>query len=429
MKLTAHSCSHLIRPHGQRIVCSGHRSQFPISTILLLGLVLFVAGCASQPFTPQSVSSAPYLERGVTQTEGPLRVTAAVPDEGETRDLFGIDLYEQGIQPIWLEVENTGDHRVRLALWSVDPDYFSPIEVAYMNRGGYSKAGKADMERWFYENRMGRRVQPGETRSGFVYTHLMQGTKGFNLDIYSNLQGYYFTFFVPIPGITADYMEVDFEGLYAEAEVQVLDEDGLRQALQDEVCCSTDETGTRTGDPFNMVLIGTGVSIRRGLMRAGWHETPAGSPDTAVARTHRYRGRQPDGTFHKTRPDGSELKELRLWLTPLQLGEQLVLIGQVSNGLKRTGRETEFVDYRIDPDLDDARIYLVQDFWYGQSLAQVGHVTGAERAPIESPHQNFSGQPYFTDGLRAVLLLSEDPIAMDDATAFDWEQLVDYRAR
>ena len=75
---------------------------------------------------------------------------------------------------------------------------------------------------------------------------------------------------MPIPGFTADYMEVDFEGLHAADEMRALDADGLREALDDMPCCSTDASGTGTGDPINVALVGTGLAVRRALLRAGW---------------------------------------------------------------------------------------------------------------------------------------------------------------
>jgi hypothetical protein len=35
------------------------------------------------------------------------------------------------------------------------------------------------------------------------------------------------------------------------------------------------------------------------------------------------------------------------------------------------------------------------------------------------------GDDYFTDGLRAVLLVSEDPVAMDETEIVIWESLFD----
>ncbi len=352
-------------------------------------------------------------------------MTAAVPGAEETISLIGLNLYSQGIQPVWLQAENRGEEPVRVALWSVDEAYFSPIEVAWKNRKTFSNEGRAAMERWFYENQMPRRIPPGETRSGFVFTHISSGTKAFNVDVFASYRAFSFTFFVPIPGFRADYMDVKFQSLYGEDEVQELDIDSLRSAIEAHPCCSTDESGTGVGDPFNVVLVGSPLAVRRSLLRAGWQETAADSSATALARTHRYRGRQPDGTFHKSRPDGQERKELRLWLSPIRFGDDLVWIAQVSYDMSGAIGPKAFEKYRIDPDIDDARMFILQNFWYSQSLARMGRVGGIPSTTIDAPHRNFNGSEYFTNGQRIVLFVSESSVALDEIILLQWRKLDD----
>lgn len=373
-----------------------------------------------RPYVPADVASASFMDRKMTQETAAVRVTVAVPDAGETDALFGLPLYDQGVQPVWLEVENTGSERVRLSVWSIDPDYYSPLEVAWMNSGGYSKEGKAAMERWFYDHSVERRIPPGESRSGFVYTHFKPGTKGFNVDVISAaLDSHSFTFFVPMPGFTADYMAVDFQGMYTEDELVALDVDGLREAVEDLPCCSTDASGTIEGVPFNVALIGTGTAVRRALLRANWQETELGAADTEVARRQHYRGRPPDGTFLKTRTDGSERKELRLWLTPLRVGADRVWLGQTGTIVGDARRKATRT--LVAPDVDAPSIYLTQEFWYSQSLQRVGFVKA--RDPASVPGETATGWNYVWSGLRGVLWLSEDPIGLDEVVNMNWEQM------
>jgi hypothetical protein len=392
---------------------------------LTLGLasIILVSGCAGKSFVAPAADSATFIERGETQTQGTIRVTAAVPGAEETESIIGLDLYSQGVQPVWLTVTNTGEKPARAALVSVDDEYYSPLEVAWINRDPYSKEGRVDMERWFYEHQMPRRIPPGETRSGFVLTHLTGGTKGFNFDVYTADGSANFTFFIPVPGFKADYMEVDFKSLYTLDEIQALDEDGLKQALADLSCCSTDETGNAEGDPFNVAMVGSALALRRALLRGGWQETAANSPDTALARTHRYKGRKPDGTFHKSRPDGSARKELRLWLSPMLVDDQRLWFCQVSYDMGGKAGTTSFEDYRIDPDIDDARMFIMQNFWYNQSLAKFGFVAGGPLSDINTPKRNFHGSEYFTDGMRVIMFVSEGPIALDDTVLLNWSRL------
>lgn len=396
------------------------RHHTPLLAILI-ALFLHLGGCANAPFVAQPVEQAPFMARAVEQSDQTVRVLAAVPNASETKDLIGLDLYARGIQPVWFQVTNLGTTRVRTAPHSVDPEYFSPMEVAWKFRSQLSKQGRADMEHWFYENQLPRRIPAGTTRSGFVFTHLAPGSKGFNLDVYASERSFNFTFFIRMPGFVADYMDVDFDNLYRNDELRIVDLEGLRTALEALPCCSVDESGRGIGDPVNVVLVGSRIAVRRSLLRGGWQETSLNDPKTAVARTHRLFGRRPDGTFHKTRPDGSERKELRLWAPPILLGDTPVWAGQISYELSGTFGARAATNYQIDPDIDDARMYLLQNFWYAQSLARMGFVKGIQPSTIDAPARDFDGSEYFTDGLRVVLFLSEDPVAMDEVDLLAWE--------
>jgi hypothetical protein len=389
-----------------------------LRTAVLITVLMALAACAGYEAT--NIDQDVYRQRALTQIQGPITISAAVPDAGETEQITGLDLYDQGIQPIWLEVTNSSNTPVRVSLWSIDSNYFSPIEVAYMNRGGLSDEGEADMQRWFYENRLQRFAAPGETLSGFVYTHLVKGTKGFNLDIFADRQAYNFTFFVPVPGFTADYMQVDFDSLYTEAEFLLLDQEDVMafyQVLENEVaCCSTDPSGKKMGEPFNLVLVGSGLAVRRSLLRGDWQENSVDDPSTERARNNRFQGRAPDGIFHKYRSDGGERKELRIWLAPGKIGGENVWLAQISYDISARGGENKDAAYELDPDIDTARRFAVQNFWYSQSIARFGMTGGGSVASIDAPKTNFNGEEYFSDGLRAVMWLSETPVAMDETS-------------
>ncbi|HEX5764710.1 MAG TPA: LssY C-terminal domain-containing protein [Woeseiaceae bacterium] len=387
-------------------------------------LSMALSACGGKAFLAETPESASFLERRMTQQEGPVTVAVAVPDAAETEALTGLPLYDQGIQPVWVEVTNDGPGQVRLSVASIDPEYYSPHEVAWMNRRGYSDEARAGMERWFYTNAIRRHVPPGESRSGFVFTRLAAGTKGFNVDVISQeLTSYNFTFFVKMPGFTADYMDVDFKNLYEQDEFIEIAAEELPDTIRRERCCGTDETGTMQGDPFNAVIVSTPLALRRALLRAGWQETAIDSPDTAVARMQHYRGRRPDGTFIKIRPDGTERKEARIWYTPFVSDGEPVWAVQVLYNLSSSGRAAG--EQRVDPDLDEARNFFLQDLWYSQSLRQGTFIKAYDAVPAEKPAATFTGSTYFTTGYRAVAWLSEEPVAMDNTVLLNWGQFGD----
>lgn len=394
------------------------RTRACTTALTCIGLAL--AGCATPDFRPSLIEAQGFSKRLVTQTGADMTVSAAVVGPEEAISLLGIDLYGQDIQPIWLRVENSGTAPARVALASIDDEYFSPLEVAWMSRRSFKKKDRPALERWIYEHRLPRRIPAGELRSGLVFVHESPGTKGFNVDIHSGTAAESFTFFLPLPGFVPDFMNVDFRTVYSDDDVRIVELDELRHALESLACCSFDPSGAYTGDPLNIALVGTGIAVRRALLRAGWTETAKESSATALARTHHFEGRPPDGTFHKLRPGGPERRELRLWLAPVRVAEVPVWIGQASSYLPADSTIDDFDDYEIDPDVDGTRMFVVQDLWYGQSLSALAHVHGAPSATVEMPAQNFHGARYVTDGRRAVLVVSEEPVGMDETVLMQW---------
>jgi len=391
---------------------------------------LLAAGCASQPYTGTEVGSASFLDRKVTLTEGELRVDAAAPDAGETLALTGLDLYEQGIQPVWIRVENRGEVPARVVTWSVDRTYFSPIEVAYMNRKPYSDEGYASLERWFHENALPRSIPAGESREGLVFTHLKPGTKGFNLVVLTAGETNNFTFFLPMPGFVPDFMTVDFETLYAPAEIRDVDRPGLKSILENELsCCVTDATGELTGGPLNVALVGTGRAVRRAMLRGDWLETSAAEDVAVKARTQHFRGRKPDAIFSQQRGDGNERIQLHLWLAPWRVDGEPVWVGQVYYFTAEKSvlgfvdsdvfRDSELLSYfaaeSVQADVDSAQRFLFQNLWYNGSLRLSGFTQGVGAATVENPASGFGGVAWFTRGLRLVAFLSEEPVALDEA--------------
>ncbi|MGD9033908.1 MAG: hypothetical protein PVH02_14650, partial [Desulfobacteraceae bacterium] len=199
--------------------------------LLPLIFILSVSGCAT--FNPRPEEEVAFRERAQTKVEGNVQVTAAVPSAEESKRLFGVDMYKRGVQPIWLEIENKDEEPVYFLPIGLDPNYFSPIEAAYVNHFGFKTSANEEMNRFFYEQRKGIRVDPAGIRSGFVYTPVDKGTKAFNVDLMGEDQEIRtFIFFINVPGIRADYQQVDFEVLYTKDQVVSYDEAGLRKALE-----------------------------------------------------------------------------------------------------------------------------------------------------------------------------------------------------
>ncbi|MBW2232011.1 MAG: LssY C-terminal domain-containing protein [Deltaproteobacteria bacterium] len=382
---------------------------------LLVGLV--EAGCATRSFDPVPLERTALLERVRVQSDGFVRVRAGVPGPDETRAIFSAALYDRGIQPVWIEVSNRGQVPLRFAPAGMDRQYFSPFEVAYIHRGGFSKADRERMERFLHASAMPRQVPSGQMRAGFVFTHVREGTKGFNVDLYAvDGTAYGFSFFIDVPGFEPDHAAVDFDALYAANQLKNVSAEDLRAQLLELGCCTSGQRTGEDGLPINAVLIAPGIDLLHALLRAGWQETVRKPPAWRVTAQANWDGRPPDAVFRMPRSKAGDRSELRLWLTPLQVEGTAVWIAQITHYVK------DFLQLSsLDPDVDDARNYLLQSFWYGQGLRQYAWVAGGSAAPIDQPKRSVWGPAYFTDGYRLVLWLSGPPVGMADTRYVEWD--------
>ncbi len=411
----------------------------PLTTLwlrLLVICILVISGCAS--FQPRPMDEVPFKNRAQTQQEGNVRVTAAVLSAKESKEVFDLSLYKQDIQPIWLEIENKSKVPVWFLPTSVDREYFSPLEVALANHFSYSETTNKEMNRYFYERRIGSYVAPGSVMSGFIFTHLDEGTKAFNVVVLTeDHKAKTFTFFIPVPGIKTDHSQVDWDNLYPKDEIVTLDEEGLRKALENLPCCVTGKDGTENGDPLNIVVIGDLDDVYYAFLRAGWDETEtiyrASAIKTGISFIFggRYRyspvsplyvfGRSQDIALQKARETIHERNHLRLYLTPMIFEGKPVFIGQISRDIGVRFTSKTIVTHKIDPHVDETRSYLVQDLAYSQGLIKLAYVKGVGAAPLAEPRGNLTGDPYFTDGYRVVLWVSGEPVSFEEIEYVNWE--------
>ena len=105
----------------------------------------------------------------------------------------------------------------------------------------------------------------------------------------------------------------------------------------------------------------------------------------------------------------------------MRLNSQPVWIGQISRDIGVRFTKRTITTHKIDPDVDEARNYLLQDLWYAQSLGRYAFVKGNSEAPRTEPRSNLTGDPYFSDGLRAVMWVSGDPVDMEEVEFLEWE--------
>jgi len=403
-----------------------------LAVVLVLTLL---GGCASG-FDFRPAETVPFRQRSVTQEKDGVLVTAAVPDKKETRELFGMNLYKQGVQPVWIEIENRTEAPVGFLPFGVDADYHTPLEIAGLGR---NEKQRREAEQHFFKNSVNLWIAPGDTRSGFVFTNVDEGTKAFNVDLFNGDRDWNFTFFVPVPGLAIDHHEVDFYTLYPEQDfVHYTSEnrDEFIAALQALPCCVVDAKGENTGDPLNLVIIAKTRDIYYAVIRSGWDETETVTTTSGwktamsflTGGAYRYSpvsslylfGRKQDVAVQRIRENIHERNHFRLWLAPMTYNGELVWVGQISRDIGVRFTTKTITTHKIDPDVDEAREFLVENFAYNQVLSKFAYVGGVGAAPIDAPRANLTGDPWFTDGLRVVLWVGSDLTDIGDIRYLDW---------
>jgi hypothetical protein len=389
------------------------RLRVGFSFVIYVTLALLLSGCATQSYHYESTSSFPIRDRAKSETKGQITISASVPGKAEAQAIFGIPIYDRGIQPVWLNIENNSEERVRFAPTGVDPDYFSPLEVAYMHRKGYTKEARRQMNERFYRSAMPRHIPAGESRSGYVFTHASTGTKAFNVDIFSGGVDESFAFFITVPGFVPDHQSIEFDKLYDRSEIHDYDFAGLRTGLEDLPRFSTDQSGEQQGLPLGIVIVAPGIDVLKALLRAGWNESPKIRDEDQLAKANFLFGRIPDAVFRNQGSGARDRNELNLWLAPMLIEGKEVWLAQIVHFIgQRTQLEQAVFGARIDPDVDEGRSYLLQNVWYAQGLEQVGWMAGSGSVSIESARYDFNSLEYFTDGYRLVIWLSGEPVSL-----------------
>jgi hypothetical protein len=390
-------------------------------------------GCASG-FNPKPVDTVPFLERAETQIEAGVRVTTAVPSASETNELFGISLYRKRIQPVWLEIENKTDASVTFLPVGLDRDYHSPIEVASLMR---KEKTRAQAEQYFFKSGVDMEIKPGETRSGFIFTNLDEGTKAFNVDILGDDVAWQFTFFVQVPGLAADHHNVDTAALYTDEEIShFTGDEAFMAALAELPCCTVDAKASDHGDPLNLVIIGQPIDIFYAVIRAGWDETEAVSAASGFKTVvsffsggaYRYSpvsslylfGRRQDIALQQIRTNIHERNHFRLWRAPMTFDGEPVWIGQISRDIGVRFAKKTITTHKIDADVDETREFLLENLAYNHVLERYAYVGGVGEAAIDSPRHNLTGDPYFTDGLRLVMWVASEPTDLQSIGYKDW---------
>jgi hypothetical protein len=388
-----------------------------------------------------------FIQRAQTRCENQVTATVAVPSDRESERIFGVRLARHRVQAVWVEVANGGAEPLWLDRVQLDPDYYTPLEAAHLSHFRMAtrlvafgvlgwmflpllplvplkllsaRAANLRMSRVFSDvNFPTGVIGQGEKFGGFIFTRLDEGVKRIDLRMIGRSHAINFAFTVDVPGLVLAHPPDEVE---AAGEAEELNEDSLRAWIEQQPRATSNARATLEGDPLNLVIIGDRASIQECL--GTWDETEsitlATSWKTAKAflleSQYRYSpvsplylgGRQQDFALQRARMSLNQRLHLRLWGTKIRFEGQPVWIGQVSRdiGVRFTPKTWNLTTHQIDPNVDEARDYVLDDLIASRRVARLGFVPGVQPALVTAPRRNLTGDPYFTDGMRAFAILS-----------------------
>lgn len=372
--------------------------------VLALSFALFVSACAS--FNPVPLEQLAFRERLQTEEQDELRVSVAVLSREEAKQAFGVNLEKRGIQPVWLEIDNTTDKNFWFMMSGLDPNYFSAHEAAYMNHIRFGGEKNKQMDAYFSGLGIDQLLLAGDTAKGFAFTNETVGTKQVRVRLYSDRDVRTFEFFVSVPGATSEWDAKDLQVIADQANIDIETDDYLREVLRGLPCCTQRQNGTGEGDPLNVVMIG-GVPTLKAFIKTGWDETKFQQDFRSAFGAAYLYGRPPDVQFQKARRRVDSVNLVQLWITPYRYRGELVLVGSV-------GRS-------IDPDVDEAAQYVIEDLATAGLVARFGIVDGVGAVSRDAPRRNFANAPYWTEGNRSVIEVATTPVELNDIDLFPWE--------
>ena len=410
-----------------------------IVTVLIVVEVFGTTTSAAQ----DSRSQAAYIARARSGTQGEVRVSAAALSAYESAAAFGSPLADKLIQPVWIEVENNEDVPYWLMFAGLDPNFFHASEAAEAMGLRGSSRNLEELDRRFSKLAFRNPVPPGGTVSGFVLTNLHEGVKLLQIDLFADRRSRSFSLLAPVPGLRTDYKESGvFDRDYVAPganEINFTIDSEFTAALEALPCCATNKDGSRNADPLNLVIIGGIEDAFPALLRRGWSPTEVtwkGSlmrmlrsamsreryPYAPISNLYLF-GRPQDIALQKARDNIHQRNHLRLWRSPMLYHGKPVWIGQISRdiGSRLTTHSSTFTTHKIDPDVDEAARALLEDLVYSQGLRAIGLVKGVGAAPKSAPRENLTTDPYYTAGMRSVLLFDSTPTSLTQIEVLPWQ--------
>jgi hypothetical protein len=417
------------------------------------------AGAAEGPQAPLSITEVRDVQ---SRAVGDVIVSVAILTDEQARQAFGVDFKRHELQALWMSVRNGSPRRLWFIRNRLDPDFYSAAEAALLTQGDVRGESKDALRQRFRDASMRALLLPGMITEGYVFLPRVEGGRYVDIRLQADAHTdrtveeesatrsggsttampweLRFEFALPLPDGDFDYERLDPGRTYAGQALPDLARESLRAALEQLPCCATSSSGKGEGDPLNVVLVGSADEVLGSLTRAGWSFTHridvrtvrrevgaaiAGSayPVAPVSSLYLF-GRKQDVALQRARRSIAQRNHMRLWLAPFTYQQRSVWVGQVSRdiGVKATPKSPTLTTHVIDPEVDTTREYLMHSLLAEGLVAHFGFVKGSLAGTPAEPRHNLTGDPWFSDGLRLVVVLAPQPIAPEEIRSLRWEQ-------
>jgi hypothetical protein len=379
-------------------------------------LCLALGGCASWQ-QPGEFDDSALQARVESQTVMGVELRAAVLSRDDSRRMFGVRVNESGVQPVWIEVNNTTEHTLWLLRSGTDPDLFSPLEVAWSFHTRFASESNSRLDAHFDRLNFQNPIPPGATRSGIIFTNPHDQTRLLNVDILGQGKVFPFTLFLAVPDDQKDKSAAMLATLFQRFETAAddyRDVDAFRARLRQLPCCAS-TASSDVGGPLNVILVGEFTDLVSAFVRRGFRLDLRDFHNN-----QQLFGRLPDLAIRKAGQARVPANWLRLWLAPFRFEGQPVFVVQTA---RRQGWRSTNIDepnVLTSPQVDEVRDALVQDMAYSGGLEKIAFDTGAGAAQADTSRSRAGDARYQTDGLRAVMFFITRPLSLADIEFLDW---------
>lgn len=411
-----------------------------IVRVALAGAGLFLLAACATP-AERSANSA-SISRGAdgiqTQTIDGVSVSASLLSDGEARRHYGVNLASKDLQAVWLRVVNRTRDENWLLTANMDPNYFTADEAAYLFRNVWRRLGLGGTQQRFRDLAMRSRLAPGGTYEGHVLLPRSAGGRFVEVTINGNGRVRRFGFPLRTPDGHFDFENLNPAKIYADQKRPDLTRSQLRARLEQLPSAVTNATGTASGDPLNIIIVGEPAQMMAALSECGWSFTHrldgttvrhmisaalSGKPYLTAPVSSLYLfGRKQDLAFQRSRMNIAQRNHMRLWLAPYTVEGRSVWVGQLSRdiGVKLTRKSPTLTTHVIDPMVDEARQFLLESLLFRYRIESFGFVRASPPATPQQARTNLTDDPYITDGLRLIVLISAKPVPAEQVRNLGW---------